>query len=101
MEVGSHAFRCGILFYSALSSLKSHSGGQRWNFIAEDATELYVHTFSPLNRELIWDLLFDPPKPEDHRFQALLELFKDVNVREFFCTTLLYAMSDPPAAWWS
>ncbi len=103
-DLHSHTFRAASHFCTSLHFLKEKRGGQAWNEIANDAVDLYRNSTletKPFSNETLWTILFEPPELKSEKFYDVYTFFlKYQKLKDYFCSILLYAMTDPPKEWW-
>ncbi len=104
-DLHSHTFRAASHFCTSLQFLKEKRGGQAWNEIAKDAVDLYLDSnleSKPFSAETLWTILFEPPHLRSETFYDIYTFFlKNPKLKDYFCSILLYAMTDPPNEWWN
>ena len=98
--------RCLDFFLNSIHDLKKQSGGQRWNAICEDATDLFFHNYPkrlgkvPIQRERFWQLLFDASLDKNDEIYGIFTSFFEEEELVDLLFLLLQSLLDPPVNWW-
>jgi len=87
------------VFYSKLLKNTNNSGRMRWNAICEDIINMYLHNIPEnsrlINRDRLWDILFNPYEKSDIKKKDLEVLFKNKEHLIFFKDIVYIAIDDP------
>ena len=94
-----------IDIYDKIVSLQK-DGGQRWNLICEDTSNLYFIYVKNIEDQLfdyqeLWSFLFNVNTKDSILFKKFKDVFETSEINRTFLSKILYvALDDPPSEWW-